>query len=283
MAAPQDEHAGLSGLARDAFGLSARGQMGYAQFQLFHMPSTWRRKVGGVAEYGMKWRGAFLGKQAMGPLEGIYQGITGKSRIPVLSSLIGGTQSFPGGTSYVDLGAARKVTSLGAQPFTDAGRFQHIAGRKGEYLFRGSGGKAQYGRAIREVISGSQGEALVGRWLGGAADPAQLAAGRGLFRKAAGQTLLGGIGRVMYPVTIGMNFALVADIGITLGSAAGRAATGVINKLGAHNELDFGTGVYAASAFRASTTERQRALKAIQRNNLNARRAIGGEASLLHS
>jgi len=97
-----------------------------------------------------------------------------------------------------------------------------------------------------------------------------------------------GMGLSAGGVTMGAlsTYMLISTISGIAASAAfytARTAISVANRLSAPNYLDFGDGVYASAMTQAATTERQRALQEIQRNNLNARRAIGNEAQLVHA
>jgi len=306
MAGTQDEHAGLVGFAKDALGLGYRGQMEYMQWSLFHMPSTWRQRSGGFIggrwgdNYGFRWRGPIAGSMAARPLEWSYNKLTGRGRrIPFLSSFLRGTGGRYTGeiVSPINLESARRsfgadiLRTMGELPeqsrefvSREFAQFQRAAAAKGRQTFSESLGRKRYGRAAQELFTGARGEAFVSRYYyGGTASPEAIAAGRGLYRSTAARTLLQGAGKIMYPLTITLNAAMAVDIGITLGTAAGRAVSGLANRMSQFDTLDFGSGVFAASTFGASITERKRALQAIQRNNLNARRVIGAEATMLHS
>jgi hypothetical protein len=96
--------------------------------------------------------------------------------------------------------------------------------------------------------------------------------------QAAAYTGLRTMGVISTLATAGLFFELGSMVGY--GSFVGMQA--VQSKLATANLLDFGTGQFTGAMSPGAATERQRALKAIQEHQLNARRMIGNEAALMH-
>ncbi len=87
------------------------------------------------------------------------------------------------------------------------------------------------------------------------------------------------MGVISTAATVGLAFELAALVGY--GAVVG--AMSLSQKLSGANFMDFGSGQFRAAQTQGATTERQRALQAIQAHHLNARRFIGNEAGLMHS
>jgi len=89
--------------------------------------------------------------------------------------------------------------------------------------------------------------------------------------------------RVMGVVSTLATVGLAFEVGALAGYGTVAAAQAIQRKLATGNMLDFGTGQFQAAMTSGAATERQRALRAIQEHQLNARRMMGQEATLMHS
>ena len=310
-----DDQSVLGGTLQDVAGLSFRAQLDWAKLQLFYMPGNWRN----VLSRGFKWRGFVLGGTAHNILNKTIipesWGIQAKLD-PVLSPLLRGGDVGVGrfamrGFERASLGTFSKMLQVDRRRFGPiSARTQAIPLAPARAFSRGAAASAisqieslSFSEQIQGALRFGRGREIGERvameaFRAGTAEARGLGAASLMTSRFPGPTgarvaQMAGAGRLGMGVAAAgtamsaLNVALLvsAVTSITAGAAfwTARAAVGLANRLSIPNYLDFGDGVYAASLTQASTTERQRALQEIQRNNLNARMAIGNEAALMHS
>lgn len=294
-----DDQQTLTGTLADTAGLTLRGQLEWAKWQAFYMPSTWKN----IAQEGVKWRGFVFG----GTASKLASHVVPESIMGYLNPVLSGGNF---GKFTADIGSTNRVLNtitsrLEYPKFTVAPFAQQKFNTVVSESIRKSLGQAST-KQLFEIVQNKRGLGIshaalteaasqipVMRWNmipGGAASSmgvTGLLDAPGIRRGQAAmlqRSLMRGAGiqmagRIMSAANVAILAGTAASIGAGVGFFAARTAIALTHRAARNNYLDFGDGLYAASMTAGSITERQRALQEMQRNNMNARRAIGNEAA----
>jgi len=277
------EFHGLSGA--DLLGLSPSSHASMAMWRLQYSPKMWL----GATTGQFKWGGSMLigGGIPKGFLQGVssrigdrYGGRAAKKGLNLMGNVIGGWEG-----NFVDPLAQSMMKERGYNVFS----------RSGSTAFREMHQTRSYYRAMletgwrKEPIWNSANQAWSRKTAAGAieyADEAAMAAGRKILGEKTMSAASSQLWRlralkIMGGANVVLTTALLADIAANLAYGGVVATNALAQRLSTSNLLDMTSGANVVGAYGAST-ERQRALQAIQANNLNARRFLGSEGAMMH-
>lgn len=279
------EFHGLSGA--DLLGLSPSSHASMAMWRLQYSPQMWL----GATTGQFKWGGSMLigGGIPKSFLQGVsgqigdkYGGRFAKKGLNIVGNFIGGWEG-----NLIDTGTQRLMREGGYNLFSRGGR----AGLRGAY--ESSIYTTARGRMVRDAeialratgptttaqvksaMYGSRG--MVGEIETKAMQYANREASRLVSKNVTRLLAL----KVMGGANVVLTTAMLADLAANVAYGGIVATNALAQRLSTSNLLDMTSGANIVGAYGAST-ERQRALQAIQANNLNARRFIGSEGAMMH-
>jgi len=291
------EFHGLS--AADLLGATPSSQAKLATWRLMYTPGMYFN----AASSGiMRWPGTFF--VGGGVSKGMFQTLAEKTDRRWLQKGLQGAGGFFGGGSMTVLSKTESQAMKGINMFSKGG-IQEFNSKMGyrnrkmavtQLMDEGLPGMAkEAGMTTKSNLRYTRGRWMLGGYRGealrGAGVRMDLAVDRSIVekrtaamaqRKTSGAVLKYMGLRTMGALSTVFTTALVFDVAATVGYGAVVGANALASKLGATNYLDFGAGDFRIAQSSGASTERQRALQAIQAHNLNARRFIGNEAAMMH-